>query len=162
LYFGTAHLLGYPATYSRNLYRFADFNAGWYASRNAAFQSAVTHVSGIPLALDGDLLRYDRDKPLRDPGSTEVAARVLARRLQMSDGEIRRNLELGKTKAFERSELYVRVFALADRASATRLPRAVLPQIALQSPKITRKLTTEWFAKRVQGRYDTCLARMPS
>jgi len=162
LYFGTAHLLGYPARYDRYLYRFADFNAGWYASRNAAFQDAVTQASGVPLALDGDLLRYDRDKPLREPSGTELATRVLARRLQMSDSEIRRDLELGKTARFETSELYVRVFALADRASVRRLPRAVVPQITLHGAKLTRTLTTEWFAQRVQRRYDTCLARLPT
>jgi len=36
----------------------------------------------------------------------------------------------------------------------------VLPQIGLHSPKITRKLTTDWFANRVEGRYQTCLRRM--
>ena len=162
VYFGIAHLLDYPAPYERDLYRFADFNAGQYASRNAAFQNAVVQVSGIPLVLDGDLLRYQGEQPLREPGSTELATRVLAQRLQMNEREIRRDLELAKTNAFERSELYVRMFALADRAAARRLPRAVLPQIQLQSPKITRSLTTEWFANRVQGRYDACLARTGS
>ena len=41
------------------------------------------------------------------------------------------------------------------------MPQQVMPQIRLVSPKITRKLTTEWFAKRVDGRYQTCLARQP-
>ena len=39
------------------------------------------------------------------------------------------------------------------------LPRAVLPRIRLQSPKITRPLTTEWFARRVDERFQRCLAR---
>ncbi len=71
LWFGTYHLLNYPASYSAPLYRFADFNAGWYASRNAAFQNAVVKASRVKLALDGDLIRYDSE----EPGSTELAVR---------------------------------------------------------------------------------------
>jgi hypothetical protein len=159
LYFGTAHLLDYRAPYDRYRYRFADFNAGRYASRNAAFQRALTQVSGIPLKLDGDLLRYERGRPAVEAGSTELAARTLGRRLRLSDADLRRDLELGKSEAFERSPLYERLFALADKLDHST-PRAVVPDILLQSPKITRKLTTDWFAQRVENRHGQCLRRL--
>ena len=159
MYFGIAHLLDYPASYDSHIYRYADFNAGHYASRNAAFQSAVTLLSGIPLALDGDLLRYERGRPVTEPANTETATRVLARRLDMSPAQIRRDLEVGRSHEFEKTRLYARLFALADKASGRPLPRAVLPRILLQSPKITRKLTTEWFANRVDTRHRTCMGR---
>ncbi|UUD64715.1 DUF1615 domain-containing protein [Pseudomonas seleniipraecipitans] len=155
MYFGIAHLLGYPANYPKPLYRFADFNAGWYASRNAAFQHAVTTASGIPLALDGDLIIHGSSKA----GSTELAVRSLGDRLNMSDRAIRRALEEGDSLDLESSRLYERVFALADEAEGKPLPRAVLPGIVLKSPKITRRLTTAWFADRVDTRHQRCMAR---
>ncbi len=154
MYFGILHLLGYPASYSQTLYRFADFNAGWYASRNAAFQRAVSLTSGIPLALDGDLINFGTDRP----GSTELAVRALGKRLGMSHSAIRRALEKGDQPDFEQSSLYKQVFALADKATAKRQPREILPGIQLESPKITRKLTTAWFAKRVDERRRKCVA----
>jgi hypothetical protein len=150
IYFGSAHLLDYPANYRDMLFRFADFNAGHYASRNAAFQNAVSLVSRKPLALDGDLLIHGSGEPSR----TELAIRSIAARLEMDEAAIRRDLELGREQAFEDSKLYKRVFALAGAA-----PRAMVPNIRLKSPKIKRKLTTEWFATRVDGRYERCLAR---
>jgi hypothetical protein len=78
----------------------------------------------------------------------------------MSAAEIRRDLELGKTQQFEATRLYTRVFALAEKLSGSAVPRAVLPRILLQSPKITRKLTTEWFAQRVDERHKRCMARV--
>src|SRR5689334_7422744 len=161
MYFGIAHLLDYPASYDRPLYRFADFNAGHYASRNAAFQNAVSIVSGIALDLDGDLLRYGDDAQSK-PSGTELAVRVLAKRLGLSVEAIHRDLERGTTPAFERTTLYERVFSLADQLHGTRVPRALVPRIRLQSPKITRKLTTEWFATRVDEHRKQCLSRSNS
>jgi len=155
MYFGIAHLLGYPVSYTEPLYRFADFNAGWYASRNAAFQHAVSRASGISLALDGDLILPDSIMP----GSTELAVRTLGKSLGMRNPTIRDQLELGDSLAFEDSKLYKRVFELAEKSEGKPLPRAVLPGIVLKSPKITRKLTTAWFAKRVDERYQRCMAR---
>jgi hypothetical protein len=157
LYFGIAHLLDYPAAYEQPLYRFADFNAGRYASRNAALQNAISVASGIPLALDGDLVRRDGDA--RSPGSTELAARVLADRLGLGNAQVRSALEQGEGGELEGTALYQRVFALADRLEGRPLPRAVVPRIELHSPKITRKLTTAWFAARADERHRRCLSR---
>jgi hypothetical protein len=159
LYFGIAHLFGYPTTYDKPIYRFADFNAGWYASRNAAFQKAASLASGIPLALDGDLVRYGTGLGDTQVGVTELAVRTLGRRLDLGDAEIHRALEQGESPDFEQTALYRRVFALAEKTGGRPLPRAVVPQIRLDSPKITRKLTTAWFANRVNQRYQRCMAK---
>jgi hypothetical protein len=157
LYFGIAHLLDYPARYDRLVYRFADFNAGHYASRNAAFQNAVSLASGIPLDLDGDLVLPGSSGD--QVGSTERAVGTLADRLDLGTGAIRRALEQGESAEFERTRLYERVFELAEALERRPLPRAVLPRIVLKSPKITRQLTTEWFARRVDERLGRCMAR---
>ena len=156
LYFGTAHLLDYPAlAYGPTmLYRFADFNAGRWASRNAAFQQALSVVGGQALDLDGDLFGSDPTQP----GPTERAARSLGGALGLSNREIRRDLERSRDEDFDRSLLAAKVFALAEQRSGRAQPRAVLPRIVLKSPKIKRRLTTEWFARRVDQRYQRCLA----
>lgn len=158
MYFGVAHLLGYEAPYSQPLFRFADFNAGRYASRNAAFQNALSIASGVPLVLDGDLLPPGA-KPDTPTGDTELAAIAFAKRLDMTPAAIRRDLERGTEAAFERTRLYERVFTRGDQANGRPVARAVLPTIDLKSPKIKRKLTTEWFARRVDERYQRCTAR---
>jgi len=87
---------------------------------------------------------------------------VLAKRLEMSDAAIRRDLQRGGEEAFEHTRLYERVFSLADKLNRAQVPRTVVPRIRLQSAKITRKLTTEWFASRVDERRKQCLARISS
>ena len=155
IWFGVKHLLGYPVSYSAPLYRFADFNAGWYASRNAAFQAAVARTTGMKLALDGDLILYGSDKA----GATELAVRTLSAQIDMSHRAIRRDLEKGDKPEFEKSKLWQQVFALADKQAGRRTAREMLPGIRLESPKITRNLTTAWFAQRVNSRYQQCMAR---
>jgi hypothetical protein len=156
VYFGVAHLLDYRAPYDQFLYRFADFNAGQYASRNAAFQNALSLASGVPLIADGALLPHDSD--VNNPGATELALRTLAARLKMSNGAVHSALLDGKTKGFESTTLYQRVFAMAEQRSGLKLPRAVVPRIKLGGPKIKRTLTTDWYAHRVDDRFKRCLA----
>src|SRR3546814_12276570 len=113
-------------------------------SSDLAFQAAVSRASGIELALDGDLLRPGAS--LDDPGATERAVRAL--RLDMGDAAIRRALEKGDAAEFEDTDLYARVFALADAAEGKQQPRAVLPGIRLED----RKSGGE--GKRVSARVD--------
>jgi hypothetical protein len=148
MYFGIAHLLDYPAAYDRYRYRYADYNAGHYASRNAAFQDALGTISGRKIALDGDLM-----------AETEAAALAISAELGLDAAAIRRDLQLAKLLDFERTALYRRVFELADRRAGQPVPRAVVPSIELTSAKFTRKLTTAWFADRVVARHRQCLAR---
>src|SRR6185369_16243509 len=99
------------------LYRFADFNAGRYASRNAAFQQAVSSLSGTRLEIDGDLVREGS----ASPSQTELAVRRL--NTGLGEREIRRDLELGTGHELEETELYRKVFELADARGPA--PRAV-------------------------------------
>jgi len=158
VYFGVLHLLAYDTNYPSPLYRFADYNAGWYASRNAAFQQAVSQLTGIKLALDGDLVTYGSTAQ----SHTERATKTLSSRIDLSEGTIRADLTESETADFATTELYKRVFALADATLASpgqAVPRQILPGITLESPKITRTLTTAWFAKRVESRWQACMTR---
>ena len=107
-------------------------------------------------------MRYAKGKPVDAPSTVESTLRSLGRSLRLSDNEIRRDLLLEKTAAFSDSPVYTRLFALAEQRAGRPLTRQVMPQIDLKSPKITRKLTTEWFAQRVEGRFRTCLGRNSS
>ena len=68
-------------------------------------------------------------------------------------------LAAASAKAPKDGDLVYEQAMLADKAGKP-MPRQAMPQIDLKSPKITRKLTTEWFARRVEGRFKSCLGRV--
>ncbi len=96
-----------------------------------------------------------------DSGATERALRSIGGRLGLSNGEIHDALETERTADLERTRLYSRVFALAEKKAGHPLPRAIVPRIELHGPKISRRLTTEWYAQRVNSRFETCLKHLP-
>lgn len=152
LYFGVAYLLDYPASYDSISFRFADYHAGRYSSRNAAFQMAVSSLSGIPLRPDGDLLMYEGGVAIEKDSQTMRALLAIAPHLGMDRDGIFRNLLLEKSAAFEQSRLYARVYALAPS-----MPRASVPDTEVRGVKFTRKLTTASYVGRVEARYQGCL-----
>ena len=54
VYYGAHRLLAYPAAYDQPLYRFADYNSGMYASRNADSESEQT-LAGLQRLAEDDL-----------------------------------------------------------------------------------------------------------
>ena len=164
VYYGTARLLGYPVHYDQPLFRFADYNAGFYSSRNAAVQAQVSQLTKIPLALDGDLLAYQKNGEPRDEESASSrAVRRLTERVapRLSERDVRRDLLTEKTLAFEDTETYRAIKGAAQQRAGHPAEYATLPDVTLESPKLSRTLSTAWFARAVDRRYQACLARRP-
>jgi Protein of unknown function (DUF1615) len=158
MYYGVLQLLGYETGYDRKIYRFADYNAGRYSSRNAAFQKQVAVLSGRPLASDGDLLLYDKDgTPQKKPSSSEVALRQILPGIDA--GKLRRDLLLEKENGFIETPTFNAVRAAYLKKTGSKPQFAVVPEIALNSPKIRHAMTTRNFAESVDRRYQACMAR---
>ena len=159
---GTRQLLGYRSGYTRKIHRFADYNAGRYSSRNAAFQWVVSQIDGSELALDGDLLIYRGQEVSSAVSKTERAiVRVSGTHsLGLSAEEIRKDLRLEKVFEFTKTATFNSMRALYKATFGLDPPFARVPRIKLESVKLDRPLTTAWFAKRVEGRYRRCLGRI--
>jgi Protein of unknown function (DUF1615) len=160
MYYGIKQLLGYDTGYNQKIFRFADFNAGRFASRNAAFQHVVSTLSGSTLALDGDLLSYSKDgDPLKTVTSTENAIRQanIKHKLGLTAGDIRKDLLREKTVDFAATRTFSTLrdrFATETNSTAAF---AMVPDIALNSPKLVHGFTTRRFAESVNKRYQSCI-----
>ncbi|WP_225408384.1 DUF1615 family protein [Stigmatella hybrida] len=158
---GTSRLLGYSAGYAQPLYRFADYNAGFYASRNAALQAQLGRLTGKKLVLDGDLLLYNDQGEPRDEDSQTLSALLLFRKRhapKLSERQLRKDVRKEKEAAFEKTETWRALKSTYARVTGETPAYARLPQVTLQSPKLSRERTTAWFAQSVDRRYQRCLA----
>jgi hypothetical protein len=149
LLYGSARL--FEGSKSGGPYRFADYNAGLYSSRNAAFQEQVAALTGSPLALDGDLLAYAPYS--EDTQTTRALLKIPGTRLA--------DVRLEKSADFERTPTWQAVKAAYEAKRHKTPAYERLPDVELRSPKISRPLSTAWFAKSVQRRYEACIARAP-
>lgn len=161
MYYGTHRLMLYHADYDKPIYRFADYNSGMYSSRNAALQKAVSRLLGSKLTLDGDLLIYDRDNaPTAQVSSSEAAiSKLLTTGNQpLTPAQVRADLRREKTAEFEETATYREIKARYFRKFNQTAPYAIMPQVKITGPKISRDLNTNWYATRVEKRYQTCLS----
>jgi hypothetical protein len=160
---GTARLLGYEAAYEQPLYRFADYNAGLYASRNAALQEQVSYLTGLPLTPDGDLQLYDKQGEPRDEDSKSLQAILTFRQRYvpnaLSERQVRRDVRKEKEAAFEETDTYRAIKRIYEKQTGKSAPYARLPDVAIRSPKMSKERSTAWFARSVDARYQRCMAR---
>lgn len=160
--FGTARLIGYPAAYTDLSHRFADYNAGMYASRNAALQFMVAELTGLPLVLDGDLLAWDAHGKVKSTDTRTLGAlRAFGKAHGLSGFTIERDARKEKSAAFEDTATWRAVREAWQHRYGTAPPYARMPEVALASPKLKQPRTTAWFANSVLARYHTCRSRLP-
>ena len=162
MYYGVLLLLDYETGYDRKLYRFADFNAGRYSSRNAALQNQIAELSGSNLEADGDLLLYDKSGKVSGVVSnTEKALRAVLKssNFELTDEDIRKDLLREKDNDFVQTLTYSALRSTYGQITGMRPAFAMVPKIALSSPKIRSKMTTRVFAESVDRRYQSCMAR---
>ena len=159
MHYGINRLLGYEADYDKPIYRFADYNSGMYSSRNAAFQQTISKLSDIPLTYDGDLLSYDKDKNVlsaRSNTETQIEMVVKENKLNLSNAKIRGDLLKEKDRKFEDSDIYKKLNDLYFERFNKIPPYAIMPDVEITGPKLSRDYNTNWFATRVNDRYLRC------
>jgi hypothetical protein len=163
IYYGASRLLGYTADYTEPSHRFADYNAGFYASRNASLQAQVAALTGLPVAPDGDLLAYDkRGEPVGKDSQTLLAFLAFRERFApetLSERELRRDLREEKKPGLEETETWATVRRVYQEQKGKKPPYAQLPEVTISSPKMSRDRSTAWFARNVDIRYRRCMAR---
>lgn len=162
LYYGIHRLMLYPAAYDKAIYRFADYNSGMYSSRNAAVQKMVEKLTDIDLDFDGDLLSYDKNgDPLASSTTTEkaIASLFMSNKILITPRQQRDDLKKEKLADFEKTQTYIAISKLYKEKIGKDPIYAIMPEVVISGPKLSRDYNTNWYASRVNGRYETCMQR---
>lgn len=163
LYYGIHRLMMYPTNYDKPIYRFADYNSGKYSSRNAAFQKMLNSLTETKLSLDGDLLLYNKDGGIRAQKSQserELISVFAKNNFVITERQIRVDLKKEKEESFENTMTYRGVSKLYQEKTGKTPFYAIMPEVVISGPKLSRDYNTNWFATRVDGRYQTCIRKV--
>ncbi|MFC3171812.1 DUF1615 family protein [Acinetobacter vivianii] len=162
LYYGIHRLMEYSTDYDKAIYRFADYNSGMYSSRNAAFQKMLEVIQDKDLDLDGDLLLYNKDgnpQSALSQSEKEIIAAFTSNRILVTPRQIRADLKKEKERKFEDTQTYLAVQKLYQTKTNKEPIYAIMPEVIISGPKLSRDYNTNWFASRVNGRYEACMQR---
>jgi hypothetical protein len=138
----------------------ADYNAGEFSSRNAAFQARVSELSGHALVLDGDLLVYSNGRAAERASNTEAAVITLLERYAAPN--IRRDLLLEKEARFSATPTARQVCAAWRRRTGKACALAALPVGAVNAVaeiKLGRVYNPENYANAYVRRWRENLER---
>ena len=113
------------------------------------------------ISLDGDLLLYSKDgdvKATQSQTEKELIAIFAKNNILVTPRQIRDDLKK-EEKKFEDTQTYLAVQKLYQNKTKKEPIYAVMPQVVISGPKLSRDYNTNWFASRVNGRYETCMQR---
>ncbi|TCM67765.1 uncharacterized protein DUF1615 [Acinetobacter calcoaceticus] len=162
LYYGIHRLMMYPTAYDKAIYRFADYNSGIYSSRNAALQKMVNKLSDADLTLDGDLLSYDKNGnalPATTGTEKAITSLFIQSNILITQRQLRSDLKKEKEQDFEKTQTYIAITKLYKDKVGKDPIYAMMPEVVISGPKLSRDYNTNWYASRVNGRYETCMQR---
>lgn len=165
VYFGTARLLGYQAAYSDPIFRFADYNAGMYASRNSALQAQVAEMTGVKLVTDGDLLAYSRVGVAQDTVTRTLKAFYTWRAHHapsLTEARVRKDALWEKDARLEETDTWRAIKHSYQKLTGKPPVYAKMPEVTISSPKMSKDRSTSWYAKNVNIRYQACMKRHQS
>ena len=134
-----------------------------YSSRNAAFQSMLNDLTAAELTLDGDLLLYSKDgspRSAKSESERELINVFAANNVILTPRQIRSDLKNEKEQDFEDTATYRAVTKLYQEKTGKAPFYAMMPQVVISGPKLSRDYNTNWFASRVNGRYQTCMNKI--
>jgi Protein of unknown function (DUF1615) len=139
------------------LFSGADYNAGEFSSRNAAFQEEVAILTGRKLVLDGDLLLYNNGEPEAVNSRTEGGVLDLLQG-QMTADQVRRDLLQEKESSFSETRTAKSLCALFETRRKMTCVAARLP-VGAANPTAENKwgmtLTPANYAYGYQKRFKT-------
>ena len=122
----------------------------------------VDKLADADLALDGDLLSYDKNGDPRAATTTTektIISLFAKNNILVTPRQLRNDLKKEKEKGFEKTQTYIAISKLYKEETGKEPMYAIMPEVVISGPKLSRDYNTNWYASRVNGRYETCMQR---
>src|SRR5690606_25842686 len=112
------------------------------------FQQMINRLSDVDLSLDGDLLAYNKEGDILSQITTTENALMqlfLQENILLDAKDIRRDLKKEKQQKFEQTDTYLQVTRLYQEKFKKDAPYAIMPEVVISGPKLSRDYNTNWY-----------------